>query len=120
MSILDNPMIIGFSETWLKLINEAFYVFPGYSLYVQSRISGSRGGVAICVKQGLSSEQRIDLANLLLISAKSVLVDIRSKTGGQSIIVCEIYHPLHKSPIDSITNLGNLPDTVTGERAIVY
>lgn len=44
---LNNPQVIGLSETWLSTHNEELYSLPGYSIFFKSRLHKGGGGVAL-------------------------------------------------------------------------
>ena len=55
--------VIAISETWLHDYNKELYCIDGYAMIQRCRSSRNGGGVALCIKDGISYNVRNDLSN---------------------------------------------------------
>lgn len=105
IDILNNPVILGFAEKWLKPVNESLCTLPGYKAYDQSR-EKMGSGVAIYVKENIVSSPRPDLSNVILGLAESIFIEVKLSSNSRPVIIGEIFHPPRKSSTQFIENLN--------------
>ncbi len=78
-------------ETFLTENNCAFYNIPGYNLVCRNRQTGSRGGVAMYIRDDLNYMNRDDISINIDGEFESIFVEVNSNNA--SCIFGEIYSP---------------------------
>ena len=96
-----NMHCIMLCETFLTDNNYVFYTIPGYKLVCRNRQTGSRGGVAIYIRDDLNYIIRDDISVNIDGKFESIFVEAHSKT--VNCIFDEIYRVPNTSEILSIS-----------------
>ena len=86
--------MIGLSETWLDEDNCDLFNINGYTFEPVCRKERTGGGVAICVKEGISYVVRKDLC-LSDDMIECIFIEISNESIGinHNVVVAVIYHP---------------------------
>jgi hypothetical protein len=87
-------------ETFLTENNCAFYNIPGYNLVCRNRQTGSRGGVAMYIRDDLNYMNRDDISINIDGEFESIFVEVNSNNA--SCIFGEIYRVPNTSEITSL------------------
>ena len=110
--------VIGLSETWLTDETSDLYSINGYSFEPVCRKNKSGGGVAICVKSGISYVIRNDLC-VSNESLECVFIGI-SFNSCKNIIVAVVYWPPNTDMDVFNDNMLTILDKLKNERKICY
>ena len=86
--------VIAISETWLHDYNKELYCIDGYAMIQRCRSGRIGGGVALCIKDGISYNVRNDLSIFNDIM-ESLFIEIPSTEFNleRSVIIAVIYRP---------------------------
>ena len=83
--------ILALNETFLKPKFE--FHFPGYDIYKNDRLVGTKGGVAILVKKGIIVNKEWEHENFNVITDNEVLAVEKELQNGDKVILATIHCP---------------------------
>ena len=90
--LLENQIdILGLNETFLK--PKFKFHFPGYDIYKNDRLVGTKGGVAILVKIGIIVNQEWKNEHFNIITENEALAIEIELQNGDKVILATIYCP---------------------------
>lgn len=101
-----NMHCIMLCETFLTNNNHAFYTIPGYNLVCRNRQTGTRGGVAMYIRDDLNYISRDDISINIDGIFESIFVEVHSKN-----INC-IFGEIYRVPNTSETSSINYYETI--------
>ena len=122
LSMLNNRFsVIGLSETWLTNETSDLYTIEGYTFESVCRQNRSGGGVALCLKMGLSYVLRNDLCfSDEYIECVCIEISGSSFNLNKNVIVAVIYRPPNTNMSVFNDKILTVLDRIKIERKICY